>query len=223
MIDIEKWMTTLTDKLKDTFGDRLLFVGLQGSYRRGEAHEGSDIDAVIIFDALSLDDLKVYRRILSAMPNRDMACGFVGDKQALQGWPRHELFQFKMDTRSLHGNLDDLLPEITREDIIDSVRIGASGIYHACCHSFLHNGAYADSLKAFYKGAFFILQAVYYLRSGEYVGSKRELMPRLEGAEQDIISLSMDWNAHQEHVLAGPDTYVEKLITWCAAVMNAEY
>lgn len=60
VIIIESWITALTEKLKTTFGDRLLFVGLQGSYQRGEAHEDSDIDAVVILNVLTLDDLKQY-------------------------------------------------------------------------------------------------------------------------------------------------------------------
>jgi len=58
MISIDHWMTDLTAKLKEAFSDRLLFVGLQGSYRRGEANENSDIDAVVILDVLSMDALK---------------------------------------------------------------------------------------------------------------------------------------------------------------------
>ena len=46
MINADKWMTELTEKLKIHFKNRLLFAGLQGSYRRQEAHENSDIDAV---------------------------------------------------------------------------------------------------------------------------------------------------------------------------------
>ncbi|MBQ9141799.1 MAG: nucleotidyltransferase domain-containing protein [Lachnospiraceae bacterium] len=37
------------DSTKDEFGDRLLYVGLQGSYLRGEATESSDIDIMVGF------------------------------------------------------------------------------------------------------------------------------------------------------------------------------
>lgn len=46
--DIEKWLNTVIEKLKETFSKRLLFIGLQGSYNRGEATCESDIDLVVI-------------------------------------------------------------------------------------------------------------------------------------------------------------------------------
>ena len=50
MIDIHTWMETFLEALDRTFPARVRFVGLQGSYGRGEATEGSDIDAVVILD-----------------------------------------------------------------------------------------------------------------------------------------------------------------------------
>ena len=37
MIDIKNWMNTFLDALNTTFSDRVWFVGIQGSYGRGEA------------------------------------------------------------------------------------------------------------------------------------------------------------------------------------------
>ena len=39
MFGIEEYIEKLTDKLKGAFGERLLYIGLQGSYLRGEATE----------------------------------------------------------------------------------------------------------------------------------------------------------------------------------------
>ena len=50
MIDITNWMQYFTQKLNETFENRVWFVGLQGSYARGEATETSDIDIVVILD-----------------------------------------------------------------------------------------------------------------------------------------------------------------------------
>ena len=43
MIEIEKWMETFLQTLDAHFGKRIWFVGLQGSYSRGEATPSSDI------------------------------------------------------------------------------------------------------------------------------------------------------------------------------------
>lgn len=48
MIEITGWMKGFLQKLDNIFGKRVFFVGLQGSYGRGEATETSDIDVVVI-------------------------------------------------------------------------------------------------------------------------------------------------------------------------------
>lgn len=58
MIDINLWMKHFTELLNETFGERIYFVGIQGSYGRGEATESSDIDAVVILDKLTAGDVK---------------------------------------------------------------------------------------------------------------------------------------------------------------------
>ena len=64
MIDVKIWMDKFLLKLDETFGERVRFAGLQGSYGRGEATEKSDIDTVVILDKLSVE--KVQRNILRA-------------------------------------------------------------------------------------------------------------------------------------------------------------
>ena len=39
MMDITDWMNDFLQKLNNNFGNRVCFVGLQGSYGRGEARE----------------------------------------------------------------------------------------------------------------------------------------------------------------------------------------
>lgn len=57
MIEITAWMNQFLKALNKNFGDRVWFVGLQGSYGRGEATESSDIDIVVILDELSPLDI----------------------------------------------------------------------------------------------------------------------------------------------------------------------
>jgi len=221
MIVIDEWMKTLTDKLKVVFGERLLFVGIQGSYQRGEATEDSDIDAVVILDDLTLDDLKQYKDIISTMSEYEKACGFISGKGEIQSWPKHELFQFVSDTRPCYGILDGLLPTIERSDIIEGVKVGVSGLYHSCCHTYLHGEAQA--LREIYKGAFFILQGIYYLRNNRYIGNKNELLPLLDGVERQILAISMDWDGYQDKLLANPDEYFNFIILWCSNVLGEEF
>lgn len=55
MIDLSSWMNLFLQALNERFGARAWFVGLQGSYGRGEATEKSDIgDTSILWFALTL-------------------------------------------------------------------------------------------------------------------------------------------------------------------------
>ena len=49
MIDIKAWVNTFEKRVEQTFADRVWFIGLQGSYGRGEATDTSDIDIVVIY------------------------------------------------------------------------------------------------------------------------------------------------------------------------------
>ena len=62
MFNVETYMQDITEALKRNFVDRLIYVGLQGSYLRGEATENSDIDVVVIIDKLSAKDLLLYKK-----------------------------------------------------------------------------------------------------------------------------------------------------------------
>ena len=69
MIDIDVWMRKFTEDLLHRFGERIWFVGLQGSYARGEATDQSDIDVVVIFDRLSSSDIRAYNEFLDELPS----------------------------------------------------------------------------------------------------------------------------------------------------------
>ena len=70
MIDITVWMQNFLQTLNETFANRVWFVGLQGSYGRGEATETSDIDVVVILDELSAADIQTYNAMLDTLPHR---------------------------------------------------------------------------------------------------------------------------------------------------------
>ena len=64
MFDLNQYLDQLIAACRAAFGERLQYVGLQGSYLRGEAHENSDIDIMIILDRFSVQDMDRYREIL---------------------------------------------------------------------------------------------------------------------------------------------------------------
>lgn len=57
MIEPQTWVADALARMKKAFGPRLAYLGLQGSYRRGEATETSDIDLVVLLDTVEPADL----------------------------------------------------------------------------------------------------------------------------------------------------------------------
>ena len=80
-INIEEWLNIAIEKLQKTFSAKLLFVGLQGSYNRGEATPESDVDLVVIIEELNFENLKQYRQIIDEMPYKELACGFISGRR----------------------------------------------------------------------------------------------------------------------------------------------
>lgn len=191
MFSIESWMRDYQKAVESRFGGRVWLIGLQGSYGRGEATAHSDIDAVLILDRLSAEDLQAYGRLLDTLPNREKVCGFVSGKEELLAWEPADLFQFCHDTTPISGSLDSLLQRIRTEDIRRAVRIGACSVYHMCAHNLVHEKS-ADILRGLYKSAAFTLQAVAFLRTGVYEKQREALRSRLRPEDRRILEAGME-------------------------------
>lgn len=217
---IDEWIDILVSKIKNEFGDRLAFIGLQGSYKRKEANDNSDIDIVVILNELTVQDLKKYQAIISRMPYKEKACGFISGKSEIIGWEKSDLFQFYYDTQPIYGSIDYLLPLINKEDIKRAVKIGACNLYHACCHNFLYENN-PEKLSVLYKSAFFILQAKYFDETNQYISNKKELAKHLNGIDIDILNICMDrkkLTVMDEHDLI---IYYDKIIFWSSALLQS--
>ena len=217
MVEIETWMGGLAEKLADTFGPRLLFLGLQGSYGRGEANEDSDIDVVTVLDRVELADLDAYRAVVHQMPEGEKACGFLCGAAELKNWPKFDLLALVQDTRAVRGTLDGLVPPMGREELAEAVNIGASGLYHAAVHTYLYTprAEWPVFLQAAEKSAFFVLRTMYELRTGENVRTKRELLSRLTGDEREILAYGLTTPGRREE----PEEAFARLIRWSASAM----
>ena len=187
MIDISSWMPNFVQILTDTFGDRVWFVGLQGSYSRHEATETSDIDVVVILDQLSADDIRVYHAMLDSLPHREMVCGFLSGKDEIMNWEPSDLFQFCHDTTPVQGNLSEVLSVVDEQAVKRAIKIGACNIYHGCVHNMLYEKS-EDILRELYKSASFVIQAIVFLQTGTYIRRQTELLQVAASNEQAIIA-----------------------------------
>lgn len=213
MIDIGSWTEQLLHKADEAFGERLWFVGLQGSYARGEATETSDIDIVVILDDLSFSDIQKYNSILDGMPHRELACGFLSGKKELFNWEPSDLFQFFYDTVPLRGSLDELLDLLDPRVIDRAIKIGACNVYHGCIHNMLYEKN-DEILRGLYKSAGFVAQARAFKLTGRYIKKRDELLELPDG---EIVKISSDLkNGGQIDF----DEMSKKLFEWSKSLIN---
>ena len=186
MIDIATWMQNFLQTLNETFRDRVWFVGLQGSFARGEATETSDIDVVAILDELSATDIQTYNDMLDTMTHRELICGFLSGKKEIMNWEPSDLFQFCHDTTPIKGSLDEVLTLIDEKAVNRAIKIGACNIFHGCVHNMLHEKS-EDILRGLYKSASFVVQAIVFKQTGNYIKHQEELLQAVSSNERGII------------------------------------
>ncbi len=186
MVDIKIWMDKFLLKLDETFGERVWFVGLQGSYGRGEATEKSDIDTVVILDELSASDIKTYNEMLDTLSEREFICGFLSGKNEILNWEPSDLFQFYYDTKPIKGSLDELFERIDDSAVEKAIKIGACNIFHGCVHNMLYEKD-EEILKALYKSASFVVQAICFKETGKYVTQQKDLLEVVSENEKMIV------------------------------------
>ncbi len=186
MIDITAWMCTFLRTLQETFANRVWFVGLQGSYGRGEARDTSDIDVVVILDELSAGDIHAYHDMLDTLPHRDLICGFLSGKSEILNWEPSDLFQFCHDTTPIKGSLDEVLAVVDESAVDRAIKIGSCNIFHGCVHNMLYEKD-EDILRGLYKSASFVVQAIAFKQTGSYIRHQKDLLQVVSSDERVIL------------------------------------
>lgn len=186
MIDINAWMKNFLQALDETFGNRVWFVGLQGSYGRDEATKTSDIDIVVILDELSVMDIQTYNNMLDTLSHRELICGFLSGKSEILNWEPSDLFQFYYDTVAIKGSLDEVQAIIDENAVNRAIKIGICNIFHGCVHNMLYEKS-EEILRELYKSASFVVQAIAFKQTGNYIRHQKELIPIVSLDERVIV------------------------------------
>ena len=160
-------------KILECFNDRVVFMGIQGSYARNEASEQSDIDPVLILDYLNADDLEQYSSVIKSLPNSNKICGFIGGRKQVENWSRYDIFQLCADTVEIYGSLKNITGKITTGDAISALLYQACNIYHICAHNFISEKS-IHTLKYTYKLVFYALQAKKYIETGNIFKTQKK-------------------------------------------------
>lgn len=214
MFSIDHYIEELTDKLKAAFGERLAYVGLQGSYLRNEETPSSDIDVMAVIESLSVEDLRAYRNALVSVGNFEKSCGFICSKGDLEHWNPLEICHLLHTTKDYYGELKPLVPAYTVEDERNFVKLSLNNLYHEICHRYIHaeRERNISKLRTTCKSVFFILQHLYYLSSGNFIPTKRELLECVQGEDKEVLELSISLQEGSDYDF---DRAFSTLFRWC--------
>ena len=214
MIPAEGYISKLLSALKRVFGQRLLYLGLQGSYMRNEADENSDIDIMVILDNLSIKDMDEYKNILIETNSYNESCGFICGKEEIESWNPLEICGLKYSTKDYYGRLENFLPPYDKGDIKNYVKISLDNLYHALCHGYIHSDKENNvkTLPHLYKSAFFIIQNIHYLKTGEFIITKREMIEKADEETKNILNKA---EQIKNTVTYDFDQTFEILFMWC--------
>ena len=220
MFDIEKYVSDLIAALKVRFGERLKYVGLQGSYLRGEATDESDIDIMCILDGLSISDMQIYREMIKSMPCSDKSCGFICSVDDMKHWNPLEIFHLLHSTGDRYGELSCFVPYHSLGDVRNFVKMSINNMYHELCHRYIHGVPEntAAALPGIYKGVFFILQNKHYLTDGIFIGTKADLLKHLKGQDYEVMRRCIDLSEGQHF---SQEENFMLLFTWCQETLHA--
>lgn len=218
MIRIEEYIDGLTDILADAFGERLVYIGLQGSYLRNEATENSDIDIMAVIDDISVEDLDTYRQALVSIGNFDKSCGFICGRADLSHWNPLELCHLLNTTKDYYGELKNLVPAYTMEDERNYVKFSLNNLYHELCHRYIHADREHNisRLPVTCKSVFYIVQHLYYLRTGNFVPTKRELLECVQDEDKAVLELSISLRNDDGYDF---DRAFSLLFRWCQSAL----
>ncbi len=219
MLRIDEYIDDLINTLKDAFDERLMYIGLQGSYLRNEETKNSDIDIMAVIDNLSVEDLKTYQKALVLVGNFDKSCGFICGKADLEHWNPLEICHLLNTTKDYYGELKNLVPVYTIEDERNYIKLSLNNLYHEICHRYVHaDREYNISkLPITSKSVFFIMQHLHYLSSGNFIPTKQELLECIQDEDKTVLELSI---LLQNNIDYDFDKAFSVLFNWCQNTLS---
>lgn len=218
MVNIDDYMHRLQLVLQQVFENRLLYLGLQGSYRRGEETPTSDIDAMVILDYFTIQDMDLYRKTVTNLTPEEQTCGFICGKQELLHWNPGEICQLIHETKDYYGNLKDFVPEYTLQDVKNHIKVNVGNLYHGLCHEFIHSsqGIEKEQLQFAYKSIFYLLQNLHFIRTGKFILKKQDLDSYLEGVDLQVLQTAESVKTKEFN---GQHAF-QLLFGWCQQVLH---
>ncbi|UCH35999.1 MAG: nucleotidyltransferase domain-containing protein [Armatimonadota bacterium] len=216
---VDQWLADFAHRLRETFGDRLLFVGHHGSWARGEAATDSDIDTMVIVDRIGDDDLAAFRAVVTAMPEGGRsASGLFNSAAEVRARPPSELLQYFWGCRPLHGGMDGIVARPTGSQLLEDVRRKASDNLLNARHYLLYPHDLRQKVHGLrypFKECFYALQEWLLAERGTFYARKEDLLDALADADdRAVVEVARDWPQSEADRNARPEHYVGLLERW---------
>ena len=174
-------------------------------------------DVVVILDELAVSDIQSYNSMLDILPHRELICGFLSGKDEIMNWEPSDLFQFCHDTTPIQGSLDEVISAVDEIAVSRAIKIGACNIFHGCVHNMLYEKS-EDILRGLYKSASFVIQAIVFLQTGNYIKHQKELLRVVSSDERVIVDTflkmkqcgAVDFNLMSEALFAWSKKWISE-------------
>jgi len=140
----------------------------------------------VILDELSAVDIQTYNNMLDTMSYRELICGFLSGKKEIINWEPSDLFQFCNDTTPIKGSLDEVMTFIDESVVNRAIKTGVCNIFHGCVHNMLYEKS-EDIVRALYKSASFVVQAIAFKQTGKYISRQKDLLQVVSSDERGVI------------------------------------
>ncbi len=222
---VDQWLDKFLERLKSTFGGRLVFVGLHGSWARGEGKAESDIDITTVLDQVDPKDLCAFRKIIVSMPNaKNSACGGLYSIAEEQTLPRFEGAHLFYEYKVLYGTLDDIVKKPTPIDLLEDVRFKASSNLFIARNYLIYPHdprKVVPRLHYPFKCCFFGLQSWILLCEDRFVALKNDLIDALTDADdREVVRVVRDWRQSEKDREKRPLHYIELLERWSRKMLS---
>jgi predicted nucleotidyltransferase len=222
MIDkvyVDKWLTEFVAKLRQAFGERLVWVGHHGSWARGEARSESDIDMMVILDKVEANDLVTFREIVSSMPDaRSLASGLLLSISELKRTPRFYTVEYFHGRKELYGSIDGIIEHPRAEDLVSDIELKVSDNLLAARHYFLFPHDLTKvvlKLKYPFKNCFYALESWVMLTQDKFISTKNDILELLDDpVDKQVIIVARDWYKLTDDLIERPAYYIELLERW---------
>jgi hypothetical protein len=155
-----------------------------------------------------------YKNVLISIGYFERSCGFICGKSEIANWNPFEVCQLLHTTKDLYGKLADFVPTYTVEDEKNFIKLSLGNLFHELCHRYIHSDREKNivRLPLTYKSVFFIIQNMYYIDSGIFIATKRELIKHLKNKDKEVMEMALMLKDNKEYDF---NYAFDVLFTWC--------